>query len=133
MRTIPSNARQNHTRWILIFGLLAGLFFSSGEGVQLFPFPISEGNNAKNSSALNEKSQKSYAFSVHNSGGHLPTLQSKFQKQANQYLPVGHLTVGWSNFQANFCLPSAHNREEADFSPPAFVLSSQSDRAPPTV
>ena len=133
MRTIPSNAWQNYTRWILIFGLLAGLFFSSGEGVQLFPFPISEGNNAKNSSALNEKSQKSYAFSVHNSGGHLPTLQSKFQKQANQYLPVGHLTFGWSSLQANFCLKSAHNREEANFSRPAVFPSSQSDRAPPVI
>ena len=133
MRTFPSNAWQNYTRWILIFGLLAGLFVSSGEGVQLFPFPISEGNNSKNSSALNEKSQKSYAFSVHNSGGHLPTLQSKFQKQANQYLPVGRLTVGWSNFQANFCLTSARQREEADFSRASLVLGSLSDRAPPAV
>jgi hypothetical protein len=133
MRTIPSNAWQNHTRWILIFGLLAGLFFSSGEGVQLFPFPISEGNNAKNASTIFENSQKSYAFSVHNSGGHLPTLQSKFQKQANQYLPVGHLTFGWSSLQANFCLKSAHNREEANFSRPAVFPSSQSDRAPPVI
>ena len=133
MRTFPSNAWQNYTRWILIFGLLAGLFVSSGEGVQLFPFPISEGNNSKNSSALNEKSQKSYAFSVHNSGGHLPTPQSKFQKQANQYLPVGHLTFGWSSLQANFCLKSAHNREEANFSRPAVFPNSQSDRAPPVI
>lgn len=133
MRIFPSRTWQNHTRRILIFGLLAGLFFSSGEGIQLFPFPINEGNNSKNASTIFENSQKSYAFSVHNSGGHLPTLQSKFQKQANQYLPVGHLTFGWSSLQANFCLPSAHNREEADFSHTSLVLSSQSDRAPPTV
>jgi hypothetical protein len=132
MRIFPSKTWQNYTRRILIFGLLAGLFFSGGEGVQLFPFPIAEGDSSKNTASIDVNNQKFYAFSVHNSGGHLPTLQSKFQKQANQYLPVGHLTFGWSNFQANFCLPSAHKREEADFSHTSLVLSSQSDRAPPT-
>ena len=133
MRTIPSNAWQNHTRWILIFGLLAGLFFSSGEGIQLFPFPIAEGDSSKNTASIDVNNQKFYAFSVHNSSCHLPTLQSKFQKQANQYLPVGRLTVGWSNFQANFCLTSARQREEADFSRASLVLGSLSDRAPPAV
>jgi hypothetical protein len=133
MRTIPSNAWQNHTRWILIFGLLAGLFFSSGEGVQLFPFPIAEGDSSKNTASIDVNNQKFYAFSVHNSGVHLPTLQSKSQKQTNQYLHVGRLTVGWSNFKANFCLTSARQREEADFSRASLVLGSLSDRAPPAV
>ena len=132
MRTIPSNAWQNYTRWILIFGLLAGLFFSSGEGIQLFPFPIAEGDSSKNTASIDVNNQKFYAFSVHNSGVHLPTLQSKSQKQTNQYLHVGRLSVGWSNFPANFCLPSAHKREEADFSRTSLVSDSQSDRAPPT-
>jgi len=133
MRTIPSNAWQNYTRWILIFGLLAGLFFSSGEGIQLFPFPIAEGDSSKNTASIDVNNQKFYAFSVHNSGGHLPTLQSKFQKQTNQYLHVGRLSVGWSNFQANFRLASARHREEADFSHTCIVLGSLSDRAPPII
>ena len=133
MRTIPSNAWQNYTRWILIFGLLAGLFVSSGEGVQLFPFPIAEGDNSKNTASIDVNNQKFYAFSVHNSGVHLPTLQSKSQKQTNQYLHVGRLSVGWSNFQANFRLASARHREETDFSHICIVLGSLSDRAPPII
>jgi len=131
MKLFPFKTWQNYVRLILLFGLLAGLFFSSGEGIQLFPFPIAEGDSSKNTASIDVNNQKFYAFSVHNSGGHLPTLQSKSQKQTNQYLHVGHLTFGWSSLQANFCLPSAHNREEADFSHTSLVLSSQSDRAPP--
>jgi len=132
MRTFPSNAWQNYTRWILIFGLLAGLFFSSGEGIQLFPFPIAEGDSSKNTASIDVNNQKFYAFSVHNSGGHLPTLQSKFQKPTNQYLSGGHLTFGWSNFRANFCLQPAHDRREANLSHTSVFLNSPSDRGPPT-
>jgi len=133
MKLFPFKTRQNYVRLILLFGLLAGLFFSGGEGVQLFPFPVAKADSSKNTAALLEKNLKSYAFSVHNSGNHLPTLQSKFQKNANQCLPVGRLIVGWSNFQANFCLTSARQREEADFSRASLVLGSLSDRAPPAV
>jgi len=45
MKKFASMSRQNCARWILIFGVLAGLFFSGGEGVQLLPFPIAEVNN----------------------------------------------------------------------------------------
>jgi len=133
MKLFPFKTWQNYVRLILLFGLLAGLFFSGGEGVQLLPFPVAKADSSKNTAALLEKNLKSYAFSVHNSGNHLPTLQSKFQKNANQCLPIGRLIVGWSNFQANFCLTSAHNREEANFSRPAVFPSSQSDRAPPVI
>jgi hypothetical protein len=133
MKIFPSKTRQNYASRILIFGLLAGLFFSAGEGVQLFPFPIAEGDSSKNTASIDVNNQKFYAFSVHNSGGHLPTLQSKFQKQTNQYLHVGRLTVGWSNFQANFCLQSARNCEKADFSHASVFPISQTDRAPPII
>ncbi len=133
MKLFPFKIWQNYVRLILLFGLLAGLFFSSGEGVQLFTFPIAEGDSSKNTASIDVNNQKFYTFSVHNSGGHSPTLQSKSQKQTNQYLHVGRLTVGWSNFQANFCLTSARQREEADFSRASLVLGSLSDRAPPAV
>jgi hypothetical protein len=133
MRRFASMTRQNCTRWIFIFSVLAGLFFSGGEGIQLLPFPIAEDNNSKNTSSTLETNLKSYAFSVHNSANHSTLLKSKFQKHANQYLAGGYFLPDWSNVHANFCLQSAHNREETDFSHISLVLSSQSDRAPPTV
>ncbi len=133
MRRFAPITRQSCTRWIFIFGVLTGLFFSGGEGVQLLPFPIAEGNNSKNTSSVLEKNLKSYAFSVHNSGNHSTLLESKFQKDTSRFLPGGHLTFNWTGSGANFCLQSAHNREKADFSHVSLVLGSQSDRAPPTV
>ncbi len=133
MKKFAFMTRQNYTRWIFIFVVLTGLFFSGGEGVQLLPFPIAEGNNSKNTASILVKNPKAYAFSVHNSGNHSSLLESKFQKDTNQYLPGGHLTFDWSNVRATFCLQSARNREEADFSHNSLVLGSQSDRAPPAV
>jgi hypothetical protein len=133
MRKFASMTRQNWTRKIFIFGVLTGLFFSGGEGIHLFPFPIAEGNNSKNTSSILENDLKSYAFSVHNSGSQIPLLKSKFQKQINQYLSGGHLIFDWSNLRANMCLQQAHNRWEADFSHALVFQNSQSDRAPPII
>jgi hypothetical protein len=133
MKTFSFKTRQNNARLILIIGLLAGLFFSGGEGIQLFPFSLSDGNNSKNSFAIIKDSQKQYALSVHTSGNHLSLLKSKFQKHTNQYLSVRDLIFDWSNARSDFCLQSPQIREEAGFSPVTFVSRSQSDRAPPAV
>ena len=133
MKKFASMTRQNCARWIFIFGVLVGLFFSSGEGVQLLPFPITESNNSKNTSSTLEKNLKSYALSVHNSGNHSPSLKSKFQKQDNQYPVRGHLTFDWSGIHAKLFLQSARNHEEANLSLASVFLSSQSDRAPPAI
>jgi hypothetical protein len=133
MKKFASTTRNSRARWIFIFGVLAGLFLSGGEGVQLFPFPISESGYSENTASVLESNLKSYAYSVHNSGGHSTLLESKFQKDTSRFLPGGHLTFNWTGSGANFCLQSAHNREKADFSHISLVLGSQSDRAPPTV
>lgn len=132
MKIFPFKRRQNIARLILVIGLLAGLFFSGGEGIHLLPFPNAEGNISKNTASLHEKNLKSYAFSVHNSGNHLPTLQSKFQKHTNQYLQAGHLPFYWSNLQANFYSTAARRREEINFSNLFIISGALSDRAPPT-
>jgi hypothetical protein len=132
MKRFVSMTRQNCTRRIFIFAVLVGLFFSGGEGVQLFPFPIAEGNNKKNTASLLDKNLKSYAYSVHNSGNHSPLFKSKFQKDTNQYLDGGHLGPDWSNARGNLCLQPAHHREDANLLHASVFLSSQSDRAPPT-
>ena len=133
MKKFPSIGRQNSTRWILIFGVMIGLFFSGGEGVQLFPFPISESVTSKNAASVLKKNLKSYAYSIHNSGSHSTLFKSKLQKQTNHYLPEENSTFNWSNFRANFCLQSAHDRREANLSHTSVFLSSPSDRGPPTV
>ncbi len=133
MKKFASMTRNSRARWIFIFGVLAGLFLSGGEGVQLFPFPISESGYSENTASVLESNLKSYAYSVHNSGGHSTLLKSKLQKHVNQYLHGGHLTFDWSNSRANSCLQSALNRREANFSHTAVFPSSQSDRAPPVI
>lgn len=133
MRRFASLNLQNRIRWIFIFGVLAGLFFSGGEGIQLLPFPATKNNNAENAFFVLEKNPKSYAFSVHNSGNLSPLVKSKYQKHTNKSVSGGHLNFDWSHNPANFCLQSAHICEEAALADTSLSLSSQSDRAPPTV
>src|SRR3954469_10251283 len=86
MKRFSSAIRQNSARWVFIFGLLAGLFFSGGEGIQLFPFPFAGDNNSKITASNSEQNPKSYAFSVFSSRNYSTLLKSKFQKYTNQYL-----------------------------------------------
>ena len=133
MKKFTSMSRHNRARWILMFGVLAGLLFSGGEGIHLLPFPITEDNNSKNTAPILEKNLKSYAFSVHNSGNSFPLLKSKFQKDTNQYLPDGHSIFDSSNVRAELSLQSARYREKANCSRFSVFFNSPSDRAPPTV
>ena len=132
MQRFASMTRRKYARWIFIFGVLTGLFFSGGEGIQLLPFAIAEVNNSKNTSLTLEAKLKSYALSVHNPGSYSPLHNSKFPKDANQFPLGGHLTFDWSSVRANFCLQPKYNREKAKLWHAYVFLSLQSDRAPPT-
>lgn len=132
MGVFPSKRRQNSTRWIFIFSVLIGLFFSGGEGVQLFPFPITEGNNSR-TTTFQERNLKLYAFSIYNSGSHSPLIKSKFQKHTKQCLAGGNMTFYWSFVSASLYLQSVRNHQEANLSHFFVLLSSQSGRSPPTV
>ncbi len=125
--------RQNIARWIFIFGGLAGLFLSGGEGIRLLPFPNAEADDFINAVFILEKNLQSYALSVHNAGNYSPQLKSKSQKNTNQFLTGGHLTFDWSKSLATFCLQSASGREETNASNASGFIILQSDRAPPTV
>lgn len=72
------------TRWFLLIGVLSGIFFSSGEGVQLMPFPASQSKNEKKSSFLEDEREKYYAFSVHNFTNSL-SIKSKVQKNIKDF------------------------------------------------
>ena len=133
MKRFTFTIRQNCARWVFIFGVLAGLFFSGGEGIQLFPFPVVEDSNSKISASVPEQNPKSYAFSVFSSRNYSTQLKSKFQKYTNQYLSGEGWKFDRSQICVNFCLPSAQNRREASLLRIPLVLSSPSDRAPPMV
>ena len=133
MKRFSSIARQNRARWVFIFGVLAGLFISGGEGIQLFPFPVAEANKSEITASVPEQNPKSYAFSVFNSRNSSTLLKSKFQKYTNQYLSGEAWKFDRSEIRINFCLSSAQNRQEANLLHKSLVLSSQSDRAPPMV
>src|SRR5215203_4116315 len=110
MKTFTSIVRQNYcARRLFIFGVLAGLFFSSGEGIQLLPFPVAEGHNFKVTASVPEESSKSYAFSVFSSRNYSALLKSKSQKDTAQYLSGGHLTFERSDAPADFCRQTAQN------------------------
>jgi hypothetical protein len=133
MKKFASLTGQEGGRWILIFSVLAGLFFSGGEGVHLLPFSIAEGNSSKNTHSVLERNLKSYALSVHNTGNHSPLFKSRFQRDINQHPASGYLIFDWSNNQANFCLRSTLNHQEASLFHSSVCLSSQPGRAPPAV
>ena len=133
MKKFTSMSRHNRARWILMFGVLAGLLFSCGEGIRLLPFPNAEADNSKNTQSVFEKNLKSYALSIRNSGNPSPLLKSKFQKHINQYLPGGQLIFDWSSPRVKLFLPSARNREKANLLCASVFLNSQSDRAPPVI
>lgn len=133
MKRFSSIVRQNRARWVFIFGVLMGLFFSGGEGIQLFPFAAAEDNNSKITVSVPEQNPKSYAFSVFSSRNYSTLLKSKFQKYINQYLSGEGWKFDRSDTCANFCLSPVQNPEEANLLHISLVLSSPSDRAPPMV
>ena len=120
--------RQKCIRWIFIFSVLTGLFFSGGEGIRLIPFPTSEAFNSYNI----KKNSKSYALSIHNSSNSFLFLKSKYQKEINQFLSGGHLVINRLQIRPNnrWKLVSNHRKT---FQPQSLVLNFRSDRAPPTV
>jgi hypothetical protein len=133
MRAFHAKTQQHDTRWIILFGLLAGLFFSGGEGIQLMPFRIAKAGNSKNTSLLRGNNSKSYALSVHNSNKYSPLLKFKSHKDSKQHSASGHLTFNGLNASANYYLQSVCSRNEAEFLHIILLLDSQSERGPPVL
>ena len=131
MKIFAFMTRKNCVRSIFIFGVLTGLFFSGGEGVQLLPFPVAEIDNIENARSILDKNTRSYAFSILHLGSQSPLVKSKFQKQANLFALAGHFIFGWLDRNANIRLLIAHRREKANLSPISHASVSQADRAPP--
>ena len=131
METFISQIRQFPAR-LLIYGVLLGLLFSSGEGIQLLPFPGStEGNVSKTAASSRERLSKSYAFSVSGSRSPLSLQKSKFQKDAHSSLSGARLTPDPPEASAGSRSPAAVPFSRADVLHFALVTRWRPKRAPP--
>lgn len=125
--------RLRFVRWVVLLGILTGLFFSGGEGIRLLPFPNSSEIEAKNSSRILTSNSGSFNFSTHHSGNYSHNTKSQIQKNLKRVLsgfkPNSDGLVAAENFQ--FTLQKNHRI--VFFSYESFLLSSISGRAPPRI
>lgn len=123
---------QQIIRWFLLISVLSGIFFSSGEGVHLLPFPVSSDSSEKSSYPFGVKSYKSYTLSAHNQSSHSLLLKAKFQKNNKDYA-CGALRANEFS-PVKFVYPSLEqsHKEEGLFYTSSFLIL-PSDRAPPII
>lgn len=119
------------TRWFVMIGVLAGLFFSSGEGIQLLPFPNSPERAGKVTVRLENEKSKPYSLSVHNTGAQQNFVKNKVQKDQKI---LDFAAVGSKLKPEKF----THAPVIQNFHEPAFYIAhnlsaSPSNRAPPAV
>lgn len=127
------NKIQIVTRWFLIAGVLSGLFFSSGEGVQLLPFPspISAAFE-KNKVSFQDENSKSYSLSVHNSAANSVVVKSKPQKNLKDL--AGAKGFGDDLRQPKFISATVRqNNSQPAFFKTSNLITAPSDRAPPAI
>ncbi len=126
------NKIQIIARWFLIAGVLSGLFFSSGEGVQLMPFPSPSAAAEKNKISFQDGNSKSYSLSVHNSAANSVVVKSKPHKNLKDLA----CAKGFGNSlrpSKFFSATVRQNNSEPAFFKPSNLITSPSDRAPPVV
>lgn len=118
-------------RCILLISVLSGICFSSGEGVQLLPFPVREEGSEKSARLLPFKNFKSYNISARSSGAHSLAHKIKSQKNIKKDLACGQLPAG--AFKQPESLPARSERIRQKSGAPlgSGFLISPSDRAPP--
>ena len=129
-RFVSKNRRQS-IYWIILFSLMTGLLFSSGEGIRLLPFPVSTDGDNRFSQTFLSKNPGFYNPSTHHSGSSLLKLKTKNQKTVK--LLTG-ATIEFSRLDVleSFC-PQVKEFSGSDvFSYKSAHLISLSDRAPPT-
>ena len=131
MRKESLKTLRHLTRWIILCGVLTGIFFSSGEGLQLMPFPDSPVGAGKSASRMRDEREKFYSFSVHSFPLSL-SLKSKVQKGSDHFVCSNACA---SEFEiAGFLIsqPAASPFERPFFyASPSFLIPS--GRAPPAI
>lgn len=126
-------SRLKFVRWIVLLGVLTGLFFSGGEGIRLLPFPKTSEAKAEISSRILTANSGSFNFSTHHSGGYSLKIKSPVQKNLKRVLSgFKSDSVGFS-IAENFRFTPPKNHQIVFFSYESFLLSSISGRAPPQI
>jgi hypothetical protein len=122
-------------RWIVIIGVMIGLFFSSGEGIQLLPFSAAHSEIAKENSAKIELgTAKFYSYSVRNTGLYSFVGKNKVQKNSKDF--DGFVSNNYENYLSSFkgfAEVITQNYFQAVFLNASSVTAIPSDRAPPLV
>ena len=118
MNSIVTNARAVF-RTVILIGVLCGLLFSCGEGIQLLPFPVFE-------RAIEEGSR----FGNIARSAPEKNILHREQKQANQQFKpkrdVDKIVLGWStNFLNSDTRRVSVRRQRRDLAPESQILHSQ--------
>lgn len=122
------------TRWLLIAGVMVGLFFSGGEGIRLLPFPaVSAAGEAAPPKLENGKSN-SYSYTVRNSAAHSFAIKFKEQKNPKFFESAGPGRIGGDHQPLELVVTASRQ----NYRQPAFfnyspVTAVPSDRAPPAI
>lgn len=122
-------------RRILLLGVMVGLFFSSGEGIQLLPFSTPNSEIVKeNSAKLELGTAKFYSYSVHNAGSHSFVAKNKAQKNSRDLdrFVSNNYENNLSLFKG-FAEVITQNYSQAVFLKNSLITAIPSDRAPPLV
>ncbi|HQU86732.1 MAG TPA: hypothetical protein PKY59_26605 [Pyrinomonadaceae bacterium] len=131
MKDVLKNLK-SFTRLILIVGVMTGLFFSGGEGIQFLPFPETASQTEKDASQIHSGKSKSYAFSVNNSNIHSGTVKSKSQKNL-KFFDLADVVKNRRQTTEFLSLAVNPNYYRAAISVSTDIFVSPSDRAPPIV
>ena len=130
MKRIELNPIPCPVRCLLLVGILTGIFFSSGEGVRLLPFPEPLANPEKHSSIKTRKAG-TYNFSVHNSTNlHSKTL--KTQRNLKCEIGCAFYSLRESRPADFSALASIQIEEQAQGANSFGFLDSSFNRGPPT-
>jgi len=132
MRTVSKNLRLM-TRWFLMIGVLTGLCFSSGEGIQLLPFQANVENGTETSLKAENDKTKSYSYSVLNSATS-GAPHSKQQKSFKFFERGGGISIvdGVKPIAFFYSARLVYSHRLIRFNS-SFVAAEPSDRGPPLV
>ncbi len=126
------NRLSKTAHWVLLFSVMAGSFFSSGEGIQPLPFPEIDPHHDLNKDEASSKTlgrpNRSYTLSVHH-----PTQLSNAgaQKKAKKDPAFGYSGMFALLENAILVLSPRHYMPQNNLDVTEHFVSDPSDRGPP--
>lgn len=117
------------TRWLILAGVMVGLFFSSGEGLQLLPF-VDYDEGAYHGQGIDRNDVRSYAAANRNQSGQSTPLKFRAQKDLKHFTGASPLSVEARPVAAVVYTARQHREDQLSYS--SNFLISPSGRAPPS-